>query len=147
MWESDRNTSSAGYRSFWKVASDFMFRKEAGGGVLADTGAHLLDLLLWWLGDYESVEYCDDAVGGVEADCELSYEAFQEYRSLCFVIGVINDLHERVLRFESAINYGRLDGWPSAGTLACKLSDRCLRKRTFVFLMSSLFECEYVDSG
>jgi predicted dehydrogenase len=55
----------------WKVASDFMFRREAGGGVLADTGAHALDMLLWWLGDYESVEYYDDAMGGVEADCRL----------------------------------------------------------------------------
>lgn len=55
----------------WHVASDFMFRREAGGGVLTDTGAHTLDLILWWLGDYETVEYRDDAMGGVEADCEL----------------------------------------------------------------------------
>ena len=56
----------------WPVASDFFFRKEtAGGGVLADRGAHTLDMLLWWLGDYDSFEYYDDAMGGVEANCEL----------------------------------------------------------------------------
>ena len=56
----------------WPVASDFMFRKEtAGGGVLVDIGTHILDLLLWWLGDYRSVTYYDDAIGGVEADCEI----------------------------------------------------------------------------
>lgn len=55
----------------WPVASDFMFSKKAGGGVLADTGAHALDTLLWWLGDYESLTYYDDAFGGVEADCEI----------------------------------------------------------------------------
>ncbi|MCZ6820175.1 MAG: Gfo/Idh/MocA family oxidoreductase, partial [Calditrichaeota bacterium] len=55
----------------WPVATDFMLRKETGGGVLADTGAHALDTLLWWLGDYESVDYYDDAMGGVEADCEI----------------------------------------------------------------------------
>jgi predicted dehydrogenase len=56
----------------WPVASNFFFRKEtAGGGVLFDTGAHTLDLLLWWLGDVESFQYCDDSYGGVEADCEL----------------------------------------------------------------------------
>jgi predicted dehydrogenase len=56
----------------WPVASSFMFRKEAaGGGVLVDAGAHMLDLIIWWLGDYESVKYYDDAMGGVEADCEL----------------------------------------------------------------------------
>jgi predicted dehydrogenase len=30
-----------------------------------------LDLLQWWLGDYEKVEYYDDNMGGVEADCEI----------------------------------------------------------------------------
>ena len=56
----------------WPVASDFFFRKEkAGGGVLVDTGAHTLDLVLWWLGDVASLEYYDDGYGGVEANCEL----------------------------------------------------------------------------
>lgn len=55
----------------WPVASDFFVRKEAGGGALADKGAHTLDTMLWWLGDYESLEYFDDDMGGVEADCEI----------------------------------------------------------------------------
>ncbi len=56
----------------WPVQSDFFFRADsAGGGVLADTGAHTLDQLLWWLGEAESYEYYDDSYGGVEADCEL----------------------------------------------------------------------------
>lgn len=57
----------------WSVASGFFFKKEtAGGGVLMDTGAHTLDLLLWWLGDAASFEYWDDSYGGVEADCLLN---------------------------------------------------------------------------
>lgn len=59
----------------WPVASDFMFRKEAGGGVLADTGAHVLDQLSWWLGGAEVAGYRDDAEGGVEADCEVVLRA------------------------------------------------------------------------
>jgi len=55
----------------WPVASDFMFRRAAGGGVLLDTGAHLLDRLVHWLGDHRSVVYHDDARGGVEAECRL----------------------------------------------------------------------------
>src|SRR6266536_3703994 len=58
----------------WPVASGFFFSKEqAGGGVLVDTGSHMLDLLLWWLGDViDVVEYRDDSLGGVEAECWLS---------------------------------------------------------------------------
>ena len=56
----------------WPVASDFFFRREtAGGGVLMDTGAHTLDMLLWFFGEVEQFEYRDDACGGVEADCEI----------------------------------------------------------------------------
>jgi len=57
----------------WPVASGFIFSKErAGGGQLMDMGSHLLDLLLWWLGEATEVEYRDDSLGGVEADCWLS---------------------------------------------------------------------------
>lgn len=60
----------------WPVASSFFFRREtAGGGVLADTGAHTMDLVLWWFGAPSSTAYRDDNRGGVEADCrvELGY--------------------------------------------------------------------------
>lgn len=57
----------------WPVASPSMFRTE-GGGVLADAGAHVLDLLIWWFGDWRSLRYRDDAMGGVEADCLLDIE-------------------------------------------------------------------------
>ena len=56
----------------WPIASEFFFRREmAGGGVLMDTGAHVLDTVLWWFGDYESFDYFDDNMGGIEADCQI----------------------------------------------------------------------------
>lgn len=55
----------------WKSASDFMFRKFGGGGVMVDTGIHVLDTILWWMGDYEELSYFDDAAGGVEANAVL----------------------------------------------------------------------------
>jgi predicted dehydrogenase len=57
----------------WPVSSGFVFSKEqAGGGVLVDLGSHVLDLLLWWLGDVVDLEYKDDSLGGVEAESWLS---------------------------------------------------------------------------
>jgi predicted dehydrogenase len=63
---------SAGGR--WPHASPSALSPEAGGGVLLDFGVHLLDLLLWWLGDLRAVTARDDARGGIETECELELE-------------------------------------------------------------------------
>lgn len=55
----------------WPVATDTTFRRQTAGGVLFDTGAHTLDMLLAWLGDFRTVEYFDDSRGGVDANCVL----------------------------------------------------------------------------
>jgi predicted dehydrogenase len=54
----------------WNVTSADMFRRDVGG-VLADIGSHVIDLLLWWFGDCQVLQYADDAMGGVEANCNL----------------------------------------------------------------------------
>lgn len=58
----------------WPAATDSYFGTKAGGrGVLFDTGAHIVDLVCWWMGgEPEIVEYLDDARGGTEAVAELT---------------------------------------------------------------------------
>ena len=63
----------SGFIYDWPVASGFFFdRRKAGGGVLIDTGSHMLDLLIGLIGPVVDFEYRDDSAGGVEADCHLS---------------------------------------------------------------------------
>lgn len=76
----------------WPVATATTFRKQTAGGVLFDTGAHTLDMLLSWLGGFQDVSYFDDSDGGVDANCELRL-------TLCSgVRGVIELSRTRALR-------------------------------------------------
>jgi predicted dehydrogenase len=64
-----------GFDFAWPIASDYMLQPQAaGGGVLLDLGSHVIDLLLWLLGEPVAVDYRDDCYGGVEANCHLSVE-------------------------------------------------------------------------
>jgi predicted dehydrogenase len=101
----------------WPLASDYLLRKEAaGGGVLTDFGTHLLDMLLWWLGDFASFEYYDDAMGGVEADCELhltlpggahglvELSRTRNLRNTCVLNGEYGSLEVGVWDFDSPVH-------------------------------------------
>lgn len=63
-----------GISSGWPVYTLSLFRRDHGGGVLLDVGAHALDMLLAWLGPFNRVKYRDDARGQVEANCLLELE-------------------------------------------------------------------------
>ena len=56
----------------WPTSSGFYFSSEFGGkGVLLDRGAHVVDLVCWWMGRKpELVSFYDDSFGGCEAVCE-----------------------------------------------------------------------------
>ena len=56
----------------WNPSSDFFLKRErAGGGVLIEAGVHVLDTLLFLLGELSVERYADDSYGGVEAEVEL----------------------------------------------------------------------------
>lgn len=60
----------------WPAATPSFFNKaQTPGGVLLDIGVHVLDLLIWWLGEPAAYQYFDDAMGGLETNSrvELSY--------------------------------------------------------------------------
>ncbi len=53
----------------WPAATPSFFNKaQTPGGVLLDIGVHVLDLLLWWLGEPARFTYRDDAMGGLETN-------------------------------------------------------------------------------
>jgi predicted dehydrogenase len=57
----------------WPATTDSFFRPDqTPGGVLYDIGVHVLDLVLWWLGEPERFEYHDDRRDGLEANCVLT---------------------------------------------------------------------------
>jgi predicted dehydrogenase len=59
----------------WPSASGFAFGlRGTGKGVLLDVGAHVLDLVCWWLGRQPQVTtYADDSFGGSEAVAKVSF--------------------------------------------------------------------------
>jgi len=90
----------------WPGKSPFKFkRKESGGGVLMDHGTHIIDLLLWWLGDVAAVRYQDDAIGGVEANCHVSLKMRNG------VPGVIRLSHDWTLLHENRFLIECEKGW------------------------------------
>ena len=110
----------------WPFASDFMLRREtAGGGVLADFGAHVLDLLLFWLGEWEDVSYADDARGGLESDCELELTMRGGLRGLV-EISRTRDLRN-TCRFEGERGTLEVGVWDPAAEVSLRLPGSELR--------------------
>lgn len=66
-----------GRQYHWPVTTSANFRRDkGGGGVLFDTGSHVLDSLIWIFGIPSKISYFDDAMkGGVEANCVIQIKA------------------------------------------------------------------------
>src|SRR5262249_23711407 len=65
-------TEGAGMCGWAAATLGNMRRDLAGGGVLIDYGSHMLDLLFYLFDEpAEVLDYCDNSLGGIEADCSL----------------------------------------------------------------------------
>lgn len=112
----------------WPVTSDFFFKRQtAGGGVLLDTGAHTLDLLLWWLGPVDSYEYFDDCVAaqGVEADCRMELKMSSGAEGVIELSRTRNLRNTAIIRGELAdmevdLRKNWLAVYPKGGPVICK---------------------------
>jgi predicted dehydrogenase len=135
----------------WPAATDAGLRKQsAGGGVLTDLGVHFLDLILWWLGPYASVEYYDDAMGGVETNC-LLHLTLQSG-----AMGTVELSRTRNLRNSWVIQGDRgtleVGSWGYDPTIQLRLgnetailSGRVVRKETIAHTMLAVFGRQLED--
>lgn len=70
--EVERITYEEGGEYNWPTTSGFYFT--SGTGVLLDRGAHVLDLVCWWMdGTPQLMSYRDDSFGGCEAVAEVQF--------------------------------------------------------------------------
>lgn len=107
-----------GLPSNWPTVSGYCFKKElVPGGALYDNGVHSLDFLLWCFGKPETIEYEDDAMGGLESNLTINiqFKAAQAFyklsrtRELSNTIVIEGNGHKAVLDVFGAQKY-ILDG-------------------------------------
>ena len=84
-------------------------------------GVHVLDLLLWWLGDYTDVAFFDDAVGGVEANCEMKLRLRSGSHGIV-EIGRMRKLRNTCL-IEGELGAVEIELWDANGSLYFKYGD------------------------
>ena len=81
-----------GFPFSWPLQSTYAFdKKQAGGGVLIDMGAHAIDLIIWLFGKPTKIEYRDDSRGEIEANCQIDFR-FED------ITGKIELSRDRTLR-------------------------------------------------
>jgi predicted dehydrogenase len=67
----------------WETASGYnLSRETSAGGVLAISGSHFLDRMLFLFGDVDVVRFLDDSRGGLEANCKAEFLATFDGRRL-----------------------------------------------------------------
>jgi predicted dehydrogenase len=67
----------------WETASGYnLSRETSAGGVLAISGSHFLDRMLFLFGDVDVVRFRDDSRGGLEANCVAEFLAVCHGRHL-----------------------------------------------------------------
>ncbi len=106
----------------WPAVSRFVFDADAGGGVLADLGPHVTDLLAHWFGPLELIGVEDNSAGGVDSEARLQLRAgtvpvdveLSRLRELDNIITIEGTRATLSVGTERAASYR---AWTSAGVL------------------------------
>jgi len=59
----------------WPAESLALLQRQHGGEEVFDIGAHVFDLLIWWLGSLQVCDYRDDARGGSGAEYDIHLQS------------------------------------------------------------------------
>ena len=98
----------------WPTVSGFYFNKEANDkGVMMDRGAHVIDLICWWLDDeIEVIQFEDDSLGGPEAFCHAVMRS--DYCEIDVKLSWLNKLSNeyRIVGIDGDIS-GSIYNWKS----------------------------------
>lgn len=126
--EEPKITINEGLPSNWPTVSGYCFKKElVPGGALYDNGIHSLDFLLWCFGTPDTIDYEDDALGGLESNLTINmsfgkskaYYRLSRTMALSNTIAIEGNGHKAVLEVFDSQKYV-LDGVEKvcAGTAA-----------------------------
>ena len=121
-------TYEEGFPFSWPLKSTYAFnKKQAGGGVLIDTGAHVIDLIIGLFGKPTKIDYQDDSYGGVEANCQINLEFGS-------IQGRIELSRDRTLKNIFQV-IGQKDSWktPAGGAIGETFED-CILKELSEFI-------------
>lgn len=132
-----------GLKFNWEGASGFRFT-DTNKGILMDIGAHVLDIVCYWLGEQPTVDACrDDSHGGIEAVSHVDFRSSGGVTGsvkLSWLNPLSNTYEIRgtdgTISFDY-FNWNAMRVTRGQSTETIRLSDR---ERTFDDLVSNVFE-------
>ena len=108
----------------WPRSASYFDPVQSGGGALLDVGIHSIDLIRWFAGEFENLEYKGNGTEkSVESDAELSFELSTGARGRLEV--------SRTRNLKQKITFTGSEGFIEVGLWSPHLSIRSVRGKAF----------------